>query len=446
MCSGNYRRIGAKCVPCPLCYNGGTCNDEAKCDCLENYAGSSCHSCAEGYFGYACQRVPYITGTVPGDAIDTGGVHIRITGYNFGYTNSTAKCVFGYTLPVDAELISDNELRCSTPPMTLSGSGSMRTDLWVIVDSEYSFNSVPFFFYGLCPDNQCEQGFCSFGKCVCYYGYRGEKCNETLVPPVIADPSVTFELVESQRFSYQLHLGQGSFPIEWSLLGLPLEGMAVNATTGLLVWTSPVAVGSIYKVNVQATNEMTRDIVTLELNVSPSYYVEVSTDALLLIRPAPALTFHFVTRHTVTKEPVGNKIAVMWVYGNEESSSRIRKITVKTNSRGLFSASSFQPYSTDAGVFSYGGEHPTYSNTTTQGQFSIMGVDANKQYYCEFMLINLSCLKTCLIHRFISKLLVGIQMRHRLLTMPSHSASKAATSPASMLHLTKFLMLISNHN
>lgn len=122
---------------------------------------------SEGYFGYSCQPWPYIKKTIPSDAIDIGGVDIRVTGYNFGNANSSIQCRFGWNYAtVDAELISDNELVCSTPAVTLSGSGFLSTYLLVIVDSQYSYNSVPFSFYGLCPDNQCDQGFCTFGKCV----------------------------------------------------------------------------------------------------------------------------------------------------------------------------------------------------------------------------------------------------------------------------------------
>lgn len=201
-----------------------------------------------------------------------------------------------------------------------------------------------------------------------------------MLPPIIQDPSVAFELMESEQFSHQSQLQQGSLPVEWSLLGAPIEGMTVNTTTGLLSWLSPVAKASLYAIRVQATNEMTRDIATIELHVSPSYYVEVSTDAASYIRPSPSLSFNFFTRDMITKEPVGNKLAVLWVYENGRSFGQRRKITVKSNLLGSFNAL-YSPYSTDFGVFNYGGEHPSYSNSTLQGQFDIMGVNVNRRYY-----------------------------------------------------------------
>lgn len=165
-CTSNYRQVDTQCIPCPICENGGICNEEAKCDCPINFAGPTCSVCSEGYFGYACQPLPFITRTIPSDAIDVGGVVIRVIGYNFGANNSSIECEFGYVTRVSAELISEKELKCSTPAVTLSGKGSMSIYLRVVVDGQVSYNWAPFAFYGLCPENQCDQGFCSFGKCV----------------------------------------------------------------------------------------------------------------------------------------------------------------------------------------------------------------------------------------------------------------------------------------
>ncbi|KAL7473989.1 hypothetical protein ACHAWX_000003, partial [Stephanocyclus meneghinianus] len=126
----------------------------------------------------------------------------------------------------------------------------------------------------VCPENQCDKGFCSFGKCVCYHGYRGDSCNETLIPPVIADPNLTFKLVESMAFSYQFELQQGSTPVEWSLLGSPMDGMSINASSGLFILTSPAANSMLQRTTVQATNELSRSTLTINFHVSPSYLVE----------------------------------------------------------------------------------------------------------------------------------------------------------------------------
>lgn len=109
----------------------------------------------EGFFGLACQPLPYIISTLPSDAIDTGGIAIRVAGYNFGTTNSSAtnatyKCQFGNIAEVSAILIADDELACNSPIVQLSGKGLLNTYLRVSVDDEASYNTIPFNFYGMC--------------------------------------------------------------------------------------------------------------------------------------------------------------------------------------------------------------------------------------------------------------------------------------------------------
>ena len=135
---------------CPACENGGTCDAQAQCQCQHNFDGDTCSVCAEGFFDLACQPFPYIISTLPSDAIDTGGVAVRVTGYNFGISNSSAtfKCQFGNSV-VNATLIANDELICESPMMQLSGKGSLRSCLRVLVDNEASYNTVPFSFYGM---------------------------------------------------------------------------------------------------------------------------------------------------------------------------------------------------------------------------------------------------------------------------------------------------------
>ena len=169
-CVSNYRMTNGSCVPCPVCHNGGSCSAEAKCACPFNYVGNTCEACTERRFGVACLPLPFILDTLPTDASDTGGIEIRLIGYNFASDQATNtsilyECRFGSIAKVNATLISDNELACVSPTVQLS-NGSMEVDLSVTVDYQASYNAVPFLFYGLCPKNQCSHGYCSFGRCV----------------------------------------------------------------------------------------------------------------------------------------------------------------------------------------------------------------------------------------------------------------------------------------
>lgn len=348
----------------------------------------------------------YISSTLPTDAVDTGGSEITLFGYNFVSNEGTNtskfyECRFGNIAKVNASLVSTSELICISPKVELL-MGSMEVELFVDVDGQASYNSVSFLFYGLCPQNECNEGYCSFGRCVvscfifvmiffmiiicssnllqCYYGYRGNDCSEKLIAPIITSPHSALELIEGRSFSYQLNVDQGSLPIEWTILGVR-NGINLDAKSGFLNWENPAATSGLVQIQVQATNELSRsDPIVLSFHVSPSYYVQVSTSNVSYTRPSPAMYFDFVTIDLLTKRPTGGVPAVLWVQEQGAALGHRRKVSVKTNSFGTFRCL-YQPYSTDAGVFLYGGEHPVYSNLTTQGQIRIMGVDMIPSFY-----------------------------------------------------------------
>lgn len=169
--------------------------------------------------------------------------------------------------------------------------------------------------------------------------------------------------------------------MEWSLVGLPIPGMNVNRSTGLLSWAYPMPKSDFYLIEVQATNDLSRSSpVLLLLHVSPSYYVTVSTNNASNTRPSSAFYFDLVTRDLNTMETVGNKFAVFWIYEKGTTSSQRREMTVKTDAFGRFQHV-YQPYSTDAGIFFYGGEHQHYYNLTVQGHISIKGIEVYPLFY-----------------------------------------------------------------
>lgn len=382
-CDANYRLVDGKCIECPVCENHGTCNSVALCDCIENYVGNTCSFCAEGYFGSVCLPLPFMISTLPTDAPDEGGIQVRISGYNLGtYPDNTTeyRCKFGDVGFVQGHLIGDDEVLCESPVVQVTSSGVRTTELQLYIGNDISFNSLPFAFYGVCPENQCLNGFCSFGRCQCYYGYRGDSCQEALVAPSILPPNSTYDLTEDASFVYQFKLEEGSTPVEWNLLGIPIDGMNIDFVTGLFTWDQPIPNENIQTILVQASNELRSSTVQLHMRVLPSYYVMVTTSTVIETRPSPSVFFDFQTLDTISHQPVGNKLAVLWV--NEENNAMTfrRKITIRTGTAGTF-RKAYQPYGNDAGTFIYGGEHPSYANLTQLGSFDIMGIDISPQSY-----------------------------------------------------------------
>ena len=380
-CVSNYRKIGESCLECPVCYHGGTCDvcgDKTCCQCPYNRAGDTCLQCQDGYFGSACEPFPYIDWVIPNDAFDEGGSMVRIQGKNFGSINSTITCNFVGVGSVSASFVSSNTVECVTPLAALT-SGTLQTALKLFVDGDASFNSVSFAFYGTCPPGQCVNGFCSFGRCQCYFGYRGEACDEGLEAPVLDAPEEPFLIKEGQPFQYQVRLVQGSLPVEWTISGSNIpDSMIIDSATGLLVWDNPAANSNVLSIPVRAQNELAAASEYLRFNVTPSYFVRVSTSTTEMSRPASIIKFAIETVDISNGLPVGRKDAVVWL--GKVGSTHKRRFSVKTTSEGSYLYWHL-PYGSDAGTFSYGGEHPTYINRTEQGEYLIRAIDVSPYQY-----------------------------------------------------------------
>jgi hypothetical protein len=198
-----------------------------------------------------------------------------------------------------------------------------------------------------------------------------------VVPPLIAPLAYPVELVEGRPFSYVFTLQAGSPPVEFLLVGIPPEGMTISSA-GLLSWESPIASTRTLVISVLATNEFSSATADLYLNVSPAYYVKVRADAATVVRPAQELSFKIDTIEFEQDRVAKYKLGHMWV--QKVGSASRRKVETTTNSFGT-SLATYLPYSSDAGRFAYGGEHPAYANFTAQGEFSILAVDVSRSSY-----------------------------------------------------------------
>ena len=374
-CRADHRLIDASCKQCPPCQSG-TCNVSAQCDCIGSFVGDLCDRCKDGFFGAACQPLPHLFGVVPNDAPDIGGTVVQVTGTNLGNESSPVVCVFEGEPPVTASFVSYDAVQCETPRVTLT-TGNVETSLSLLIGTASTHNSVPFTFYGTCPEDQCSNGYCSFGRCHCYTGFRGETCDETIVEPLIsATPVLPVEILEGMRFTYSFYLSQGSLPVEYALTGIPPSGLVISKG-GVLSWESPAASATTLALSVMATNELSSHEVQLYVNVKPSYRVVVKTETTKVIRPSGPLPFDFETQDMAGRRVKG-KSAVLWV--QKVGSSYRRKTVATTNNFGTVSRA-YLPYANDAGTFVYGGEHPDYENVTIQGEFTILGVDVSPSSY-----------------------------------------------------------------
>ena len=84
----------------------------------------------------------------------------------------------------------------------------------------------------------------------CNYGYRGVECSDELIAPIITSPHTVLELLEGKPFSYQLQINQGSVPIDWAIIGMPINGIVLDANSGVLSWRNPTASSGLLHIQV----------------------------------------------------------------------------------------------------------------------------------------------------------------------------------------------------
>ena len=118
------------------------------------YAGPTI-LCSQYYIELSQTTVPLVNGV---------GVNYNLTTWHGTADLLTLSGADVCGLILEGSLISNNELNCVSPIVSLL-NGALEVDLFVILDGQMSYNSVPFLFYGLCPESQCNHGYCSFGQC-----------------------------------------------------------------------------------------------------------------------------------------------------------------------------------------------------------------------------------------------------------------------------------------
>eukprot|EP00977_Amphora_coffeiformis_P006317 scaffold1352_cov180-Amphora_coffeaeformis.AAC.7 len=331
--------------------------------------------CPDGLYGPQCVAPPRITSIFPENAFEAGGTVIRVKGVHFQHalTQSSYSCKFENAGIIRGTLVEEGVVECISPSLPFFMT-DLSTTLTLFVDGIGS-NEIPFTFFETCPPGYCDNGYCSFGVCVCLNGFRGEKCEEALVAPLIVDPEVILRPTENKRFRYQMRLQEGSFPIEWSIVGSrPPEGLSITENSGLLTWENPTANSMPTDIRIQARNGFSSHTVELSFIVLPSYIVKVSTETSAIARPEPTISFRVETRGVDSLQLVGGKLAQVWVRSGQFDHPR--KIDVTTGSDGIAFVP-YQPYEGDRGRFNYGGTHPTFESLNAQGQFTIRSIDVS---------------------------------------------------------------------
>ncbi|WP_457598340.1 putative Ig domain-containing protein [Hydrogenimonas sp.] len=108
---------------------------------------------------------------------------------------------------------------------------------------------------------------------------------QDLYPPVITGIA-PLEVPEGNPFEFTPTINASSGDdVSWSFDSPQPSGMAINATTGRIVWSYPVSDGSPYTISIKAENSLGADVETFQLTVLPKVAdINVSVDFLTFSR------------------------------------------------------------------------------------------------------------------------------------------------------------------
>ncbi|CAF4914488.1 unnamed protein product, partial [Rotaria sp. Silwood1] len=237
------------CIICPTCVRGQTiCNSSvAICDCIDNTRiyGTLCQYCREGYYGDNCTNMPVLSSLFPRSSSElTNETLVTLVGDNFN--NVSLFCLIidqNDTISIPAVYINTGKITCQFPSHRAE---LIEVQLIMNESIVFSESKLVFQYLSSCPDTGCNQGLCISNTCQCWYPHFGSDCSLYPIPPVLTTiHNMTAIEMSSFTFNLSQYLTQGEFPLEWSLSGTIPSGLSITPYSGLLSWSSAVALSTI---------------------------------------------------------------------------------------------------------------------------------------------------------------------------------------------------------
>ena len=234
--------------------------------------------------------------------------------------------------------------------------------------------------FDVCPPLACgrsespPRGECIRGICSCNQPWFGEECSRQVFEPILDSVNDSL-LEESDEYSENLLLLQGTPPLTWTLLTGP-DRLELDQNTGEVTWRRAQA-GS-HSVAVRIENQVGVASVTWTLMVRAGY--NASLNAVipsLFSRAQPVLLsgrVHYMDGNTVQSSLAG----FVPVHIDVTTNNAIRVLDVLTQADGSFSTSYF-PAATEIGAYVAGARHPSSSRASEQTQWGFLGMRATPQ-------------------------------------------------------------------
>ena len=200
-----------------------------------------------------CADMPALISVWPEAVLDVGGqgilVNVRLPAALLAGSTPDAFCVFDDEQIPATPGESPGELLCVVPRHVV-GLVALR----VVYGQLGTLNSVPLRYTAECATGvQCpdDRGWCSYSSCVCIVPFHGLACAEEMLPPTLDYVEDVFDLTESEAYSHELTVLNGTAPLTWQVNG-DISSLSLRGTN--LTWADPVCSTLPYTINVVVEN------------------------------------------------------------------------------------------------------------------------------------------------------------------------------------------------
>ncbi|CAF3659051.1 unnamed protein product [Rotaria sp. Silwood1] len=366
------------CIICPTCVRGQTiCNSSvAICDCIDNTRiyGTLCQYCREGYYGDNCTNMPVLSSLFPRSSSElTNETLVTLVGDNFN--NVSLFCLIidqNDTISIPAVYINTGKITCQFPSHRAE---LIEVQLIMNESIVFSESKLVFQYLSSCPDTGCNQGLCISNTCQCWYPHFGSDCSLYPIPPVLTTiHNMTAIEMSSFTFNLSQYLTQGEFPLEWSLSGTIPSGLSITPYSGLLSWSSAVALSTMYSMIVNVRQSSTGIIAaqTFFISVPLSYNVTVQfqkTHQILRTKAKLQIDGQIISNST---NIMNDRNVKVWVLLNNIR-RYLPNITVPGGSNRF--TVYYTPQTNEFGTLFLGAEHPAFqSESEPQDYLTLLGL------------------------------------------------------------------------
>ena len=208
------------------------------------------------------------------------------------------------------------------------------------------------------------RGICSFGECQCKFPWYGENCSSLMYRPMV-EPVNNFTVQESQYYSYNFTLTQGTPPLTWNIISGPPQ-LTIDQYTGQVVW--PRTKTGNHTISVQVENSVGAVNITWLLRVSPGYSTSLNPVFPTIYSQTQPITLSGTVQYVANNSIKDFLAGIIPVSIDIINNGSTRTLNTTTNVNGSYSIV-FYPTVTEYGFYQAASRHPDISNVVVEAEW-----------------------------------------------------------------------------